>query len=321
MNRADWCYVSGWVSAQWERFLRRADFLMLLRAAADERRARLRMTLLYEASPPVEPTAESVMRQFAAAVRRVAYLSPNPRLADLFLQSGEWEEFRRVAKVMVGRTAPVGSEVSIPERLRAIWSGAAGEPALRPFVLAASVIARNAPRDGECEAWVDRVVDAHEIAALVSVADDLLSDVLREWVGTWARQRAAVALFRARKLGWNVPDFWPHWQRVGFDDPLLAAVALGPDSELPAALRGLGWREPEKALAEPEPAVHLGRQMEAQVEALASAARGIPFGPEPVFAFLWVLRREALDLRLVLSAVGAGMSEESVAAVLRATHD
>jgi len=44
------------------------------------------------------------------------------------------------------------------------------------------------------------------------------------------------------------------------------------------------------------------------------------FGPEIVFAFLWALRAEAFNLRMVLSAADYGTPEERLVKQLRAGH-
>jgi hypothetical protein len=120
--------------------------------------------------------------------------------------------------------------------------------------------------------------------------------------------------------GWPASAFLADWQRFGFDDPALATLAEGERPEWPGALDRLGLPAAEDLLAEAEPAVRLARRIDARLGELASAAGGIPFGPERVFAFLWALRMEALHLRLVLTAAAFGIPEDRVVGEWRAAH-
>lgn len=325
MDRASWCYVCGLLSAQSERLMERRDFLSLLTAeSGEERQARLRSSVLFAEMPPVDTSAEQVEEAFAATVRDVAAIAPDDRIADLFLLGRDWQRFREVAKSQVVRGDVGGAEpgqerpTEDEERFAPCWKGEVEDERLKPFAEAARKIASEVPAEGDVAGWVDQVADAHEAASLVEAARALESEVLLDWVRTWVRLRSALSLIRARRIGWKTDTILSHWKSAGFDDPALAKLAFGEESGWAAALRELGLPKAEDVLGQPEPTVHLARRIDEWVSTLAAASSSMPFGPEPVFAFLWALRIEAINLRLALSAAAFGIPEGRLAEELRA---
>ncbi len=63
--------------------------------------------------------------------------------------------------------------------------------------------------------------------------------------------------------------------------------------------------------------MELARRLDAYLTERVEEAVGFPFGPEPVFAFLWRLRNEAMNLRLAYAAVTSGMPVERLTEELR----
>jgi len=329
MDRQSWTYVSGLVSAQWERLMERRDLLAFTGIdSPEERSARLRSSLLFADAPPGGNLVDEVEEAFCAYVQRIAAVSPDDRIADLFLLERDWEEFRRFAKsVMLQETEPRrelrdggAAELSPVE---AAWRGDVEEERFTPFAEAAGRIASDCPREGDRAGWIDHVADAYAAASLIRTAARLRAEDLLDWVRTWATLRAALALIRARRLSWDAAALWTHWQAAGFDDPALAELAAGAEAEWPSALDKLGMGTAGTALTdltEPDMTVRLAQQIDDRVTQLASASSGIPFGPERVFAFLWALRSEALNLRLALTAAEFGIPEKRLASALRIGH-
>jgi hypothetical protein len=72
--------------------------------------------------------------------------------------------------------------------------------------------------------------------------------------------------------------------------------------------------------SDPAAPVALERLTDDATTDLVKGGRGIPFGPEPVTAFLWALRVEALNLRLVLTGLAAGLPADAIAPDIRRTY-
>ena len=327
MDQASWCYVCGLVSAQRERLMTRQDILSLLDAGSEEQRhARLRSSLLFADTVAAETSESDVAASFDATVRRVAAISPDERIADLFLLARQWEGFRKSSKskLLQQRPAVPSPEEEGPaegeDPFAACWRGAPEDERLLPFADAARQITSGVTDGADLAGWIDQVADAHEGASLLHAAAALESPMLFGWVRTWVRLRAALSLIRTRRLGWDAEGTLSVWESAGFDEPALKEISSGEESNWPSALRQLGLPGAESALTEKEPTIHLARLIDEQVSALASESNGMPFGPEPVFAFLWALRLEAMHLRLALAAATFGIPEDRVTDELRGEH-
>jgi len=324
MDRASWSYVSGWISTQSERLMAERDFLGLLNAPSDEERlGRLRASLLFSNYQAGDAPGEEIEQAFAGTVRAIADISPDKRIADLFLREREWHAFRQFAKNKVLHESDTsgGSRdrkpTALEERFAQCWNGRAEVEEDRPFAEAATQIISEVPSEGDRAGWIDGVIDAYEAAALIGSAEDLGSADLIEWVRVWVRLRIALSLVRARRIDWPAEEMLLRWQALGFDEPEIADAARCNEAEWPALFDRLGLPSAQESLNADESTVKLARQIDNRVATLASASSGIPFGPEKVFAFLWSLRAEAKNLKLILSAATFGVAENRVAAELR----
>lgn len=320
MDRAGWSYVSGHVSALADRLLdQRAVLAIAQSITAEELRARLRNSLLFSQTPPGERPLDEVERRFGEVARQIAEMSPAPRIAEMFLLEREWLAFRQFARGrLLKKTAGARAGQAQDERFEAALRGEAVEPSCAQFVEAGVAIA--AALGNESAADVDRLADPWEAAAVLRAARELESEMLTEWTATWARLRAALALIRARQNGWDVAPFRQAWRDAGFDQEALDDIARGGQSEWPAALERLGLPHAAQFTSGPDMPVRLARAIDARITELTADAQGIAFGPEKVFAFLWALRMESLNLRVVLSAAEAGIPESRFAYELRIEH-
>ena len=321
MDRAGWSYVSGHVSALADRLMDQRAVLAVGQAGGpEELRARLRNSLLFSQTPPGERPLDEVEPRFRELAQQIAQMSPDPRIADLFLLGNEWQAFRQLARGrLLKKGAGARAEPAQVERFEAALRGEAATDADRLFVEAGQAVSA-VMADEAAPAAMDRLTDPWEVAAAVRIARELESEELTEWVAAWARLRAALALIRAHQNGWDVPSFRLAWRDAGFDEEPLDDIARGGPSDWPSALEKLGLPHAAQLLAGPDVAVRLARAMDDRVTELAGGARGIAFGPEKVFAFLWALRMEALNLRVVLSAAEAGIPEARIVAELRAEY-
>lgn len=324
MDRAAWSFICGRLVAQEDRLLGRSDVIGVLRAeSAEERQTRLRTSLLFAEGPPAGNPAEAAEAAFVRRAREIGALSPDERIADLVVLEREWDTFREAAKKTM---LSEGGAPAVPGRdggedlFTACLSDANTDERAAVFRPAAEMIRTRLPREGDRAGWIDGIVDAYAMASLVTAAEQLGSEELASWVRTRALLVAALSLIRARRMGWPADELHEAWSVAGLDEPLLADVARGDEGGWPVALDRLGLPYAERALGEDEPAVRLALMIDDRITELASAARGIAFGPEIVFAFLWALRAETFNLRVVLSAVDYGTPEERLVKQLRASH-
>ena len=241
----------------------------------------------------------------------------------MFTASSDWEEFRAFAKSRIlNGDSPVKEareKETGPSRFEAVWQDRAEDTRLKPFVEAAARIQSDCPDDGDRAGWIDLATDAHEATALRRTASGLYGEDLAHWIRTWTALRAGVGFVRAHQAQWDIAPLLEIWRSVGFDDPALADVAKGPEADWPVAFDKLGLPRAHAVLGadSKDAAVRLAVAVDKRLSELASAADGIPFGPERVFAFLWRLRNEATNLRLALAAAKYGMPAARVEAELR----
>jgi len=313
VDRAKWCFICGRVTAQRVRLLDRRAVLAIAQApTVEDRRARLRSSLLFSETPPGERPFEEVEERFAGLARETGALSPDARVAALLEQGSAWtaarEAIRAEAAARLGVSARSGS--APPKGVRGDADAIRESP---EFAEARYRVLDGSSPSDEAESRGDRILDAYEAAALLRVARDAGGDPLGGWVAAWVRLRGALAFVRARTLGWNLPEMWREWRAAGVDFPALGDLALGDEATRGAALNSLGLFPP----SENANIAALERRVDERMTEVVSAARGEPFGPEVVFAFLWALRIEALNLRIALAAAESGMSERRMAEELR----
>jgi hypothetical protein len=321
MHATEWSYISGLVTVLSDRLIDRRTLLGLLDAAdAEERRGRLRGSYLYEDTVPGERPGEEIDVRFAQAVEEIAKQSPDPRIARIFLLEREWTTYRRFVKRELTEKHQPGeaSKASGPrdELYRSLLIGEAPEPEWRRFAAVGDVMADRAKKEKDPRGEMDRAADAAEAASILDAAKDLGSELLTHWTRTWMNLRAATALIRARLNGWDAEAYYHDWREFGFDEPALADLAHESESAWPGALMRIGMKSSDADTAKESPALLAHRVNDCVTEMLKDAA-GIPFGPERVFAFLWLLRNEATNLRIVLSAAESGMPKELVEKELR----
>lgn len=322
---SDWCYICGLVSARAERLMDKRAVLGVFEAdSPEELKSRLRASLLFADAPPSDMPMDEVNKRFQQAVRGIAVSSPDVRIGDLFILDRVWEGFRAFAKstpaekgaVQSGRRTESADVTA--ELFRACWEGRVEDERMQPVADAAVALRAAAEGETDLAGMVDRVVDAHEAAAHEKTAHALGGEALEEWVAVLTRLRAGLTLFRAKRLGWDTQKFLEPWRAVGVDHPALADLATGKKEEWAGAWDRLGLPNAAGALNAADAPVELERRIDNRISGLAGGAKGMPFGTERVFAFLWALRNEATNLRMVLTAAACGIPAERVAAQMRA---
>ena len=319
IDRAQWAFVSGEVNSLRERLLDERAALSLLQAGSlEERNARLRTSLLFSDAPPGPRPFDEVEGRFEALVNRIAGHAPDPRVGELFLIGPRWQTHRATARARFIRKTASGTAENAD--FDAALRSEVTSTGMGPLVDAARRLTSEIPREGDLAGWIDRLMDPYEARASVQVAQALDSEMLLGWVRDTMTQRGALAILRARVNEWDAALFLSEWRAAGFDHPALTDLAHGDAALWPAAWRQLGLPNAAEALGRPGAVVRLDKMIDDRLSAAVSAARGLPFGPEVVFAFLWALRMEAINLRLALAAAEAGIPERRISAEMRNVH-
>lgn len=322
MDRASWTFVSGYVSAMAGRLMDRRSLMALVQAQTGESIvARLRVSLLFANAQPGERPLDEVESRFRDVARSIVAMCPHRCMETIFLSSHDWRAFRSVGRLRLsgGDSTALRADAKAAEAFEAALCGDTGGSRAYGFAVAGVRIASKAS-GAAAAAAVDRVCDPYEIAGAVLAARESGSGELARWIETWAGLRAALSLVRARLQDWEMDELYAEWRAAGFGADALNEIAFGAKAGWAPALVRLGLPTAAEALASHAPAASLARMIDDQVTELARGAEGVAFGPEKVFAFLWALKMEAMNLRIVLAAAEAGMPEERFAPELRAEY-
>jgi hypothetical protein len=348
-----WCYASGFAAAQEGRLLtHRATLDLLSLGGLEELLGRVRQTFLFgDLAETLEPfeLAESMQACFAVAVRRTAQASPIPAVADVFLLPVEWQSFRGYLrqKALGLERAPVPGAAIPDATWDQCWSSADQEPPLDGFAAAAVGVRASISQTGSDlkiqnsglfgilrsdPHRLDAITSVHEAHDVLRAARQTESPDIASWVETWLRLRLALALLRCRLSHWDElpPRTIPaDLGNVGASGPLAPSVTGEPLVTTAGSERrdwrptfaGLGLAS-APAVPEDDPlrATTIERLIDDRLTELTHAGRGVAFGPELVFAFLWGLRCEALNLRLIVTGVAARLPRESIAKDIRQTY-
>ena len=324
---AAWTYASGLASALGARLLSHQATLDL-RAAdnLDDLLARVRQTLLLadiaETTQPFD-LAESIDTCYAATVRQFAKACPTPTLANAFLLPIEWQSFRaylRAEALGQDRTAVPGA--ALPDDLWAqCWNMPdLVEPPFDFFAAAAQNLRGKMPREERDERLVDEITLIYETRHIAHTARSLASAPVAEWLTTSLQLRLALALIRCTINQWGHVRYADALDDFGVSKQDIMALATPGRTDWRTPLLHLGLAAAANIDDEPALATLLERLIDDHVTDLVQAARGVPFGPEPIAAFLWALRIEALNLKLIVTGVAAGLDRQAIAADVRQTY-
>jgi len=327
LDRIAWTYVSGLVSALDTRLLSGRATLELLNAdGLGEVASRVRQTLMFGDLPDTaEPfeLAEAMEASYAAAVRRIAHASPSRSVADVLLLPIEWQAFRgflREKALGLERAKAPGSATPDAEWERC-WATAEVEPPFELFAAAAAAIREGAPREERTPQLVEGVAHVFEAREVRRAAAATGSAMIAGWVGEWLRLRLAVALLRARFNQWA--DALPPEALADLGEARQAvlAVAAGERRDWRGALAALGLPHAQ-AIPDDEgrAAAAAERLVDDWMTERVRGGRGEAFGPEPVFAFLWALRVEAMNLKTIVAGVAAGIPRDAIARDVRQAY-
>ena len=326
-DRAAWTYVSGLASALEGRLLtHRATVDMLATESLDDLLARVRQTLLFDnladTASPFE-LANSMDACYAANLRYIRRYSPTPALAEVFLLVFDWQAFRgylRSQAVGASQVETPGSDVPV-DVWEQCWRSAQVGPPNEHYAAAAASIREKMPREAHDERLVDEITEAHKSRHITHCVARLGSPSAAEWITTWTKLRLALELLRCSING------WPH---IRIADALNDFGVSNQDIMAFATPERADWRSPMARLGlpavesidddEPRPTVVLDRLIDDRMTDLVRDGGGWPFGPEPVTAFLWGMRTEWINLKLMVTGVAAGLPRDVVAQEFRQTH-
>jgi hypothetical protein len=177
------------------------------------------------------------------------------------------------------------------------------------------------PREAHDERLVDGITHIYEARDAERLVQQIGNPTVAAWFETWLKQRLALAVLRCRFNEWGHVRAADALDDLGVEKQDIMTLVEPERRDWRGAFVKLGLdAAQEVAQQEPMPAVVLERLIDDAMTELTHAGRGVPFGPEPVCAFLWGLRCEALNLRLVVAGVAAGMPRDAIAEDIRQTY-
>jgi len=323
-TKTAWCYASGLVSALEGRLLSRRATLDLLAAdSLDDLLVRIGQTLLLEAPPEAArpfDLAEALEAAFAAYVRQFARACPTSVVADIFLLPIEWRAFRAwVRAEALGQALARVPGAAVPdERWADCWASPDAEPPFDLFAQAAAAIRKAVPHDELSERHIDEITCAFEARDVMRAARAAASADVLCWATTWWRLGIALDLLRTREHGWSHERYEAALAAIGAEHCDIIHVALPEHPDWRTTFVRLGL--PEVIGVPDEDGVRsaaIERLIDNAVTRLAHAGRSVAFGPEIVFSFLWGLRTEALNLRLIAAGLAAGLDADAIAGDIR----
>jgi len=324
---AAWTYASGLASALEGRLLtQRATQELLDARDLDDLVTRVRQSLLFadlaEGTAALD-LAETMEAAYAAGIRTIRDACPAPAVAELFLLPIEWQAYRVYLREQALGGQPVDTPGSaVPrEAWERCWATPDVEPRWARFAAAALNVREKMPREKHDERLVDEISEVYQARDITHAATRLGNPQILAWVTTWLELRLALALLRCARNDWGHIRYVDALDDFGVGQQEILALVT-PD-------RG-DWRTPFAHLGLPtilsvpddhrDPAPTVARLIDDRVTDLVRDARGIPFGPEPVFAFLWALRVEAVNLKQIVAGVAAGLPGDAIAQEMRAPY-
>ncbi len=327
LDRAAWTYPSGLASALEGRLLNdRATADLLHSESPQSLVSRLRQSLVFEevadAADPLE-LGERMTECLAGFVREFAEACPTDLLAELFLLPLEWEAFRGFlrARLLGGETTPVPGAATPQAVWEECWRTPDLEPPFDLFAEAAAVVRTLAESEENASHLVEGFTHIYEARDLRRTAAQLHCPQVLEWVETWLRLSLALAVLRCRFNGWGHVRAADALDDLGVEKQRIMTLAEPERPNWPEAFAALGLEEAQTlAPDDPRAPATIERLVDDHMTELVREGRGVPFGPEPVFGFLWGVRVEALNLRVIAAGVAAGAPRERLAQDIRKTY-
>ena len=326
-DRAAWAYVSGLASALEGRLLPyRATLDLLATDGLDELLPRIQQSWLFPTLPETDQPfelAEAMDARYAATLCAFRESSPTPALASAFLLPIQWQAFRAYLRGQAVGAEPVATPgCDVPEAIwERCWNTADVEPPFDLFAAAAQNIREKMPRERHDERLVDEITEAYKARHITRTIRRVGNPTTTDWIETWLKLRLALELLRCSLNGWphiRIADALDDFG-VSKQDIMGLATPERPDWKTPFV--HLGMAEVETIDAdEPRPTIVLDRMVDDHMTRLVRAGRGVPFGPEPVAAFLWGLRSEWVNLKLIAVGVAAGVPREIIQEDIRQTY-
>jgi len=301
--RADWTYVSGILAVAETRLLTDDEFLDLLRQP-DLKAAlqRLKQVETYVHQPEGVPDAEvkrALEQEYVRIACELARQSPDPTVCKMMLASYIFAEVRaRVRQALSPEHAAEPPGLITDEQIDAL-SGGSIDGRL-DFDAMADEVRTHIEQADDPAAAMDLLIDREELVYMLEQARRIGSDFITQWTEEEGLMKAAVTIVRAQLAGESedrlinvflAPPLEYDWLirlvREDFDrmDNVLMERLEATEGELITVSR--------KTLGE------IARRTDDRVTHRLTDAKRVAFGPERVFGYLWALRTENLNLRLI----------------------
>jgi vacuolar-type H+-ATPase subunit C/Vma6 len=328
-----WTFLCGRIAVAETRLLTNDEFLDLLRlpaVSAFVQRVRQVETYVELPSPDDGSRASRVIEEeYVRIVRRQALDSPDVSVAEAMLVSYAFAELRAFVRARALKQEPAARSYAFftEAELDVLWNGSfpawpeLEETAAPEFAEAVAGLRRTLSDCDSPAAVLDLALDRAELVHFLARAERISSDFIRRWAREYVRLRAALAVIRARLLGEETETLERVFLAPPLGDEWLETLAAADPARLDAAL-AKEFTAPDGSTVEVSRASigKVARLMDDHLTMKAREARMIIFGPERLFAYLWALHVENLNLRLVAETIAVEADRDLTRRRLRMSY-
>jgi V/A-type H+-transporting ATPase subunit C len=307
------------------RLLTNDEFLDLLRLSTlQELFGRIRQVETYALMPaPESPDAASrtVEREFIAHVRTLAARVPDGRVCRLMLVGYYFAELRAFVgeRLLPDRRGGQAPGFFTEAELEALWNDSIDAPGEWKAVM--KRVRETLEDSDEPARLLDLVLDREELIHLLEQSRATGCGFIVERVREHVLSTAALTVVRARLAGEDPAVLAETFLAAPLDDERLSALAREETSRLGAAFaRNFAPAEEEAVELSRSTLGRLARMSDDRGTAGMTPARLVTFGPERIFGYLWGLRIENLNLRLITGTFAVEGSRDEARRRLRLSY-
>ena len=303
MQRADWTYISGVTAVAETRLLTDDEYLDLLRqptlAAMLQRLKQLATYVDMPAPEAPEQATRLIEREYIRATCALARQSPDPIVCKGMLSSYIFAEVRALLRRDLFPTENTQPPGMLGESEIDALSGGSVDGRL-DFRAMADRVRPTIEAHDDPTGMFDLLIDREEIVYLLDTIRCIGSDVLTPWLDEEGLLRAAVTLIRAQLAGVSENRLIDEFLAPPLDSNwLITLVREDFDRMDNVLMERFTKAEGEIITVSRHTVGRIAREADDRLTHRLTDARRVAFGPERLLGYLWALRIENLNLRLI----------------------
>ena len=334
MIRDPWTFVSGRAAVLEGELCTGALFARLLDARGPEgifgALGETRLKGIFGAAEDLAKYDERIADQLLRRIEQMREISPDPRVAELFLIRYDFLSLKAFLKERLAGLKPVPAREGTGGRSFCVhpeggWEGVwvMKEEGRGPFTEAVGKLHEILKRDESAAPAIpaaqaiDLVLDGAYLGDLLARAEAIGSDLVLDHVGRRVRADAIQVIWRHKALGRPMERLFFNGRLRGEEYADFVKLDPGEYRRLlaaeypPAAVEAI-W-------AGADPLGRFGAAVGAYLTGLLDEAKGVVFGPEKLYRYLWGLEAEAENLRLLVGGRLNGIEGSELRPRMRGT--